>query len=68
MPIKLRELTDGDLDLVFRWESDADAVRMAAFTRADPTDRDAFDRHRRRIRSDPDVLERAICDDHVPSR
>lgn len=64
MTIRLRELTEEDLELVFRWESDADAVRMAAFTRADPADREEFDRHRERIRSDPGVLERAIHDDH----
>jgi RimJ/RimL family protein N-acetyltransferase len=63
MPIHLREMTDEDLELFFHWQSDADAVRMAAFTSADPSDREAFDRHRERIRLDPDVLERAICDE-----
>lgn len=35
---------------------------MAAFTRADPSDRDAFDAHYERIRNDPSVMLRAIDD------
>lgn len=35
---------------------------MAAFTRADPSDRAAFDAHYQRIRNDPDVMVRAIDD------
>ena len=53
MTIGLRPLRDDDLDDVFRWESDPDAAAMAAFTRADPSDRDAFDAHYRRVRADP---------------
>lgn len=51
--ITLRPVTDDDLDKVFVWESDPRAVAMAAFTRADPSDRDAFDAHYERIRNDP---------------
>jgi hypothetical protein len=39
--ITLRTLTDSDLDSLFLWESDPRAVHMAAFTRADPSDRGA---------------------------
>src|SRR4051812_15326243 len=35
---------------------------MAAFTRADPSDRAAFDRHYQRIRNNPDCVLRAIDD------
>ena len=36
---------------------------MAAFTRADPSDRAAFDLHHQRIRDDPDCILLAIEDD-----
>lgn len=52
MAITLRPLADGDLDALFVWESDPRAVEMAAFTRADPSDRAAFDAHYERVRGD----------------
>ena len=60
MNLTLRPLADDDLDQLFTWESDAVAVALAAFTSADPSDRAAFDAHYARIRSNPDVLLRAI--------
>lgn len=51
--VTLRPLTDGDLDALFAWESDPRAVQMAAFTRADPSDRGAFDAHYERVRANP---------------
>ena len=63
MAITLRTLTDGDLDSLFVWESDPRAVRMAAFTRADPSDRSAFDAHYERVRNDPAATLLAIEDD-----
>jgi len=51
--VTLRPLTDDDLDALFAWESDPRAVQMAAFTRADPSDRAAFDAHYERIRANP---------------
>ncbi|MFB8230457.1 GNAT family N-acetyltransferase [Cellulosimicrobium sp. NPDC055967] len=60
MEITLRGLEDGDLDQVFAWERDPEAVALAAFTRADPSDRDAFDRHYDRIRADPTCSVRAV--------
>ncbi|HEX6788652.1 MAG TPA: GNAT family N-acetyltransferase [Gaiellaceae bacterium] len=63
MPITLRTLRDSDLDALFAWESDPRAVEMAAFTRADPSDRDAFDAHYERIRNDDSLIVRAIDDD-----
>lgn len=63
MAITLRTLADSDLDILFVWESDPRAVQMAAFTRADPSDRAAFDAHYERIRNDPSCTLRAIDDD-----
>src|SRR5262245_15465747 len=63
MAITLRTLTDGDLDALFVWESDPRAVQMAAFTRANPSDRSAFDAHYERVRSDPSNTLLAIDDD-----
>lgn len=63
MAISLRPLADGDLDALFVWESDPRAVQMAAFTRANPSDRRAFDAHYERVRSDPANTLLAIDDD-----
>jgi RimJ/RimL family protein N-acetyltransferase len=63
MGVTLRTIEDGDLDQLFEWERDPDAVAMAAFTRADPSDRAAFDGHYRRVRDDPDATLLAIEDD-----
>lgn len=59
-PVVLRPLRRDDLDRVFDWERDPDAVAMAAFTRADPTDRAAFDAHMERVMNRPDVLTLAV--------
>jgi RimJ/RimL family protein N-acetyltransferase len=61
--ITLRPFADGDLDALFTWESDPRAVEMAAFTRADPSDRSAFDAHYERVRSNPSNTLLAIDDD-----
>jgi RimJ/RimL family protein N-acetyltransferase len=61
--LTLRTLTDDDLDSLFSWESDPRAVEMAAFTRADPSDRSAFDAHYERVRSNPSATLLAIDDD-----
>lgn len=63
MAIALRPLADGDLDELFVWESDPRAVGMAAFTRADPSDRRAFDAHYERVRDNPSNTLLAIEDD-----
>ena len=52
MSLRLRRLIDADLDTVFEWERDPLAVQLAAFTRDDPSNRDAFDAHYRRVRND----------------
>ncbi len=58
--VVLRPLGEADLDQLFAWERDPHAVAMAAFTRADPSDRATFESHYRRIRHDPDCVLRAI--------
>jgi RimJ/RimL family protein N-acetyltransferase len=63
MTVTLRPFADDDLDTLFGWESDPRAVRMAAFTRPDPTDRRAFDAHYARVRSNPSNTLLAIDDD-----
>jgi RimJ/RimL family protein N-acetyltransferase len=60
--LTLRTLADGDLDTLFVWESDPRAVELAAFTRADPSDRSVFDAHYERVRNDPANLLLAIDD------
>ncbi|QCR18328.1 GNAT family N-acetyltransferase [Agrococcus sp. SGAir0287] len=60
MDVTLRPLHDGDAEVLFAWERDPVAVRMAAFTRADPDDRAAFDAHLARIRADPGVRMRMV--------
>jgi hypothetical protein len=63
MAITLRTFADSDLDALFTWESDLRAVQMAAFTRANPSDRSAFDSHYERVRSEPSNTLLAIDDD-----
>jgi RimJ/RimL family protein N-acetyltransferase len=58
--VTLRPLADDDLDALFVWESDPRAVQTAAFTRADPSDRGAFDAHYERVRANPDNTLLAI--------
>ncbi|HEX7739237.1 MAG TPA: GNAT family N-acetyltransferase [Marmoricola sp.] len=65
MSITFRPLGDADLEQVFAWEKDAAAVEMAAFTRADPSDRAAFDAHNARVAANPQNLRLAIEDDGV---
>lgn len=53
-------IEDADLDRLFEFERDPRAVALAAFTRPDPGDRAAFDRHYQRIRLEPGTTLRAI--------
>jgi len=58
--VTLRATRAGDLDALFTFEQDGEAVRMAAFTPPDPTDRAAFDAHWRRLLGDPRIDARTI--------
>lgn len=61
--VALRPVEDGDLDALFEQRRDPEGVQMAAFTPADPDDRNAFDAHMARVRSSPDITMRAVlCD------
>ena len=53
--IELRDLDDEDLDAIFEMMRDPAAVEMAAFTAADPDDRDTFDAWIERQRAAADV-------------
>ena len=60
--IELRGLKDDDLDAVFEMMRDAGAVRMAAFTSADPNDREAFDAWIARNRALEGVLQFVVTE------
>ena len=56
----LREIEDRDLDVLFEHWTDREAIRMAAFTSADPDDRGAFDERWARLRRDRDTTNRVV--------
>jgi len=58
--VAIRPLEPGDLDEVFEQMRDPESVRMAAFTREDPDDRDAFDAHMAKVMRSPENTLRAI--------
>jgi RimJ/RimL family protein N-acetyltransferase len=61
--VALRPVDDSDLDALFDQMRDPESVWMAAFTRKDPNDREAFDRHMAKVRTSPDVTMRAVTRD-----
>lgn len=61
--VTLRNVATDDLPIFFEYNRDPEAVRMAAFTSKDPSDRAAFDAHWARIRAAGDVLIRTIMVD-----
>jgi len=65
MQVVLREVHDSDLPVFFRLMSDPESARMAAFTAKDPTDRDAFDAHWKRIRASSNVIRTVLVDGDV---
>jgi RimJ/RimL family protein N-acetyltransferase len=56
----LRDVADSDLAVFFEHQSDSKAVHMAAFTRKNPADQDAFLAHWTEILSAPSVRARSI--------
>ena len=60
--IELRDLDDDDLDAIFEMMRDRTAVEMAAFTAADPDDRDAFDAWIARERAAPEVATYVVTE------
>jgi RimJ/RimL family protein N-acetyltransferase len=65
MEVVLREVHDSDLPVFFRQMNDPEAVRMAAFTARDPSDRDAFEAQWKQIRSSDNVARTVLADGDV---
>jgi RimJ/RimL family protein N-acetyltransferase len=67
MHVSLREVRDDDLVVFYAYSNDPEAVRMAAFTAEDPSDRTHFEAHWARLRHDRSVMVRTIVgeDDEV---
>ncbi len=64
--LNLRPVERGDLDVFFEHIQDPVAVWMAAFTPADPSDREAFEAHWDRLLTDDTIIKRTIeDDDHI---
>ncbi|MDX2541096.1 GNAT family N-acetyltransferase [Streptomyces sp. WI04-05B] len=61
--VVLRGIHDSDLPVFFRQTNDPESLWMAAFTAKDPTDRDAFEAHWKRIRAAADILPRTVLVD-----
>jgi RimJ/RimL family protein N-acetyltransferase len=61
--VTLREVAAADLGVLFDFERDPVAVRMAAFTPKDPSDRAAFDAHWKRLLTDPSITARTVVAD-----
>jgi RimJ/RimL family protein N-acetyltransferase len=60
MNVSLRPLEDRDLDPIYQQVADPEAIRMAAFTAEDQTDRSAFLRRTARLRADASVSHLVI--------
>ena len=60
MNVSLRPLEERDLDTIFQQVTDPESIRMAAFTGADQTDRQAFLDRMARIRADTSASNRVI--------
>lgn len=63
MDVQLRPVEATDLDALFEQQLDPEAVRMAAFTAADPSDRAGFDAHWQRLLTSDDIVVLAITND-----
>lgn len=61
--VRLRTVEDADLAFFFAHMQDPAAIQMAAFTPADPSDRDAFAARWQRIRTHPTGTVRTILAD-----
>jgi len=62
----LRDVTMSDLPIFFDQQLDAEANRMAAFTRKDPADRDAFMAHWTKIlRDETNTIQTILFDGQV---
>lgn|SRR5487761_556738 len=58
--IRLREVKDSDLSILFEQQLDLEANRMAAFSSKNPADNIAFQDHWRKIRSSNTITNRIV--------
>ena len=58
--VTLRDVEEDDLPVFFRHQRDPVAIRMAAFTAPDPSDRNAFEEHWAKILDDDSVITQTI--------
>ena len=58
--ITLRNVETSDISIFFEQQLDPEANRMAAFVRADPHDRAAFDAHWKRIMDSAGIVNKTI--------
>ncbi|MFJ4789846.1 GNAT family N-acetyltransferase [Streptomyces sp. NPDC088794] len=65
MDVVLRPVHDSDLPVFYRQLNDPESLRMAAFTPADPADRDAFDAHWKKIRASSAIQWAILADGDV---
>jgi len=64
--LRLRDVVEDDLSSFFDFQLDPGANHMAAFIARDPTDREAFTAHWKKIMAEPTNLIRTIvCDGQV---
>ena len=61
--VQLRDVMDDDLPVFFNQQLDEHAIKMAAFTPEDPTDRPAFDAHWDKIRTTDSIILKTILVD-----
>ena len=58
--INLRDIIDSDLEFFYNFQLDKEANYMAAFTSKDPSDKEAFDKHWKKILANPDTVNKTI--------
>jgi len=61
--ISLRKTTVTDLEMLFQFQLDKEAIHLAAFTPKDPTDKIAYMTKFKRLLEDPTITNRTIIVD-----
>ena len=65
MNITLRPTTQADLEILFQFQLDPEAIHMAAFTPKDPADKEAYISKYTRLLNDPTINNQTILLDGV---
>ena len=65
MNVALRPTTVADLEILFRFQLDPEAIHMAAFTPKDPADKEAYISKYTRLLNDPTINNQTILLDGV---